>query len=83
MMSVELVSQEEQELIDDYKSCCFEVTQHLLGLFDVDDDAIDEMVNGHYRSAEGYLHEFKKLTQRKVEAERRLKERGIPLPDLY
>ena len=57
-MDVKLTAQEEQELIDDYKNCCFEVTQHLLGLFDVDDDAIDEMVNGHYRSAEGYLHEF-------------------------
>lgn len=82
-MSVELVSQEEHELIDDYKSCCFEVTQHLLGLFDVDDAAVDDMENGHYRSAEDYLQEFKKLTQRKVEAERRLKERGIPLPKLY
>ena len=82
-MDVKLTAQEEQELIDDYKKCCFEVTQHLLSLFDVDDAAIDEMANGHYRSADTYLQEFKELTQRKVEAERRLKERGIPLPELY
>ena len=82
-MNVKLKAQEEQELIEEYKKCCFEVTQHLLSLFDVDDATIDEMANGHYRSADTYLQELKKLTQRKVEAERRLKERGIPLPELY